>query len=165
MRNLAVIASLVVFGASGSPGAAKENVSGRCLIEKAVYRSSGKDGLSLSFARVPVSADVMNNVVLHLYSQNKTVERWYFFDAGSARRVALISASNPMELGWNVDSKTNQRYGNMTFIAVDKTGNISENPPKPISEAPSSIIIPELSEALRKDMPAYSSATFQIVTC
>ena len=160
----ALYLALAILGVSISPAASTRS-GAACRLIDTTYVSSSTDRLQISFARLPAAAGALNDLALHLRSRDRSVERWYYFDEGSARRVALISTLDPTGKGWKVSPDGKRPFGNVTYIGLDGLGDIAEAAPTRTQSPPRYIIIPELAEALRTVAPGYRSSAFRIKGC
>jgi len=153
---------VAVMGLALGQGAA----TGGCTIASAKYVAVGQPQYRLSFARLGSGSGTMSDVALHVRSGSGGGEAWYYFDRGSARRVALVSTNDPTSPGWKAQPDGGVRpFGSATFIGMSKAGAIADMVPNSSSAAPDFVVIPELAETFRGREYAFRAAAFVLDSC
>lgn len=164
-RFLIVAACIVAIMMATAPASVAKAAHG-CNVLHARYAAAGESQYTLSFARLALSEQSVSDIGLRIDFKPSGRVLWYYFDQGSAPRVALISTDDFTRSNWRVVPDGGVRpYGSATFIGVGPVGNILQDAPTSSSNAPAAIIIPELAQALNGQEPDYKPSSFKLQSC
>lgn len=124
--------------------------AGQCRYSAAHY-SSPDHRLAVDFIKIHASPGLVSNLAMRVRDESaRRYVAYYYFDEGSAARIALISTTDVSRPGWRADPDGGARpHGTATFIGLSGNGRLEQTAPSSANRAPQFVIIPELGQLLK----------------
>lgn len=122
-----------------------------CPAERAQYAASDSSGFTAGFMAKPPGGQFISDLAFYLHSSATKRTFWFLFDAGSARYMNLISASDVRRKGWappDPDGRSNRPYFDTHYLQADSGLVFRPQAPHRGEPAPVYILLPDLAQAM-----------------